>query len=409
MKNIYFIIYFFLFNLLFNSPLSSQSTIDKLNQELIEVFENSKIPGMSVSIVNQKKVLFKNAFGYADLKTKKPYTEHTIHNIGSTSKTFIGISIMQLVEQGRLDLDTDINTILPFTVINPYHPETVITIRQLATHTSSIRDRTFNYELKSYVSNDREKGNRKGLPWRNKFHFKRMLKNEDISLRAFLENTLSKKGKWYKKKNYYKTAPGTTENYSNIGAALGGLIVEIISGEKYADYVMNHITKPLGLTHTTWTKDSSDTALFAERYINGVAVPDYHLITYPDGGLISSASDINTYLIEMIKGYKGKSQLLTAESFTTMMSNQMMKSPLKKSMTEQVDRSGIFWDIFGSEGTGDIGHNGSDPGIVTFMYFDPESGNGCLLKSNIDADDKHFKDVIKMWKILIKYRGKISD
>jgi len=163
----------------------------------------------------------------------------------------------------------------------------------------------------------------------------------------------------------------------------------------------------LGLQNTTWTKDSSDATLFAKRYINGKNVPDYHLITYPDGGIISSAKDLNKYLIAMIQGYNGESQLLSAESFKIMMTNHMMTSPLKESMTEQIDRSGIFWDIYGSEGKGDIGHNGSDPGIVTFMYFDPESGIGYLLKSNIDADDKHFKDVIAMWQVLIKYRGNI--
>jgi len=208
MKKITHILYPVFLILLLSIHCISQNMIDTLDHELSKIFTESSIPGMSVSIVNHEKILYQNSFGYADLEAKKAYTENTIHNIGSTSKTFIGISIMQLVEQGKLDLDTDINTILPFQVNNPYHPESIITVRQLATHTSSIRDRTFNYELKSYVSNDREKGNRKGLPWRNKFHFKRMLKNEDISLQTFLENTLSKKGKWYKKKNFYKSAPG---------------------------------------------------------------------------------------------------------------------------------------------------------------------------------------------------------
>jgi len=163
------------------------------------------------------------------------------------------------------------------------------------------------------------------------------------------------------------------------------------------------------MKNTTWSKESSRSDLFAKRYINGKALPDYHLITYPDGGLISSASDLCTYLIQMIKGYKGDHKLLYPASFKAMMSNQMMEFPLKTSMKEQTERSGVFWDIYGSEGIGDIGHNGSDPGIVTFMYFDPESGIGCLINSNIDSDDKYFKDVIKMWRILIKHRDKIME
>jgi len=359
---------------------------------------------MAVAIVNKEKVLYQQEFGYADVANKKPYTQHTIHNIGSTSKTFIGISLMQLIEQGRLTLDTKINDILPFKVDNPYHPDVAITIRQLATHTSSIRDRTFNYDLKAYVSEDDTKGNRKGLPFIYKIQFKRMLKNEALPLGTFLENTLSKKGKWYKKKNFHKTAPGTAEHYSNIGAGLAGYIVELISGEKYADYVVNHILKPLKMDATGWTAATTNPTQFAKRYINGAIFPNYSLTTYPDGGLVSSTADLSTYLRAMISGYKGESQLLSAQSFQRMMSNQYEQSPLANSIKATEGRSGVFWDIFGKKGRGDIGHNGSDPGILSFMYFDPVSGIGCVLLTNMDAEDKNIKEVVKMWQIMIKHR-----
>lgn len=391
-----------------STPLKSQTPAENLSQELSAAFKKSSIPGMAVSIVNKDKVLYQNEFGYADIDKKTPYTQHTIHNIGSTTKTFIGISIMQLVEQGKLTLDTKVNDILPFTVTNPYHPETPITIRQLATHTSSIKDRTFNYGLRAFVSDDDTKGNRKGLPFIYKVLFKKMLKNESIPLAEFLENTLSTKGKWYKKKNFYKKAPGTTEEYTNIGAALAGYIVEIVSGEKYEDYVVNRILQPLKLEATGWHKESTNSKLFAKRYVNGKAVPDYHLVTYPDGGLISSNADLSTYLMAMIKGYYGESDLLTPQSFKLMMQNQYEIAPLVSFIQKTEGRSGIFWDIFAKEGNGDIGHNGSDPGILTFLYFDPISGIGCLLKTNTDAEDKNMKAVIEIWELLIKHREMVK-
>ena len=401
------ILCFFIFLSGFTTSLNSQTAAEKLSQELNTAFQNSSIPGMAISIVNKDKVLYQNEFGYADIDKKTPYTQHTIHNIGSTSKTFIGISIMQLVEQGKLTLDTKVNDILPFDVTNPYHPEKAITIRQLATHTASIRDRTFNYDLRSYVSRDDAKGNRKGLPLIYKIQFKRMLKNESISLGGFLENTLSTKGKWYKKRNFNKTAPGTTEDYSNIGAALAGYIVEIVSGEKYDDYVVKNILQPLKMEATGWNKETTNSKLFAKRYVNGKAVPDYDLVTYPDGSLISSNADLTTYLMAMIKGYYGESTILSPQSFKQMMQNQYEEAPLATTIQETEGRSGIFWDIFAKTGTGDIGHNGSDPGILTFLYFDPISGIGCLLKTNTDAEDKNLKSIYAIWEILIKHRESV--
>ena len=152
------IICFFIF--LGNLPLAlnSQTTPNELHQALNNIFQSSNMAGMAVAIVNKDEVLYKNQFGYADVASKKPYTHNTIHNIGSTSKTFIGVAIMQLVEQGQLTLDTKVNDILPFKVTNPHHPESAITIRQLATHTSSIRDHHFNYALRAYTSTDATKG-----------------------------------------------------------------------------------------------------------------------------------------------------------------------------------------------------------------------------------------------------------
>ena len=407
MKKYYSLICCLSFTIQLIIPLNGQTTSEELSKTLAHTFKGSNMAGMAVAIVNKEKVLYQKEFGYADVAAKRPYTEHTIHNIGSTSKTFIGIALMQLVEQGKLTLDTNINDLLPFEVANPYHPNVAITIRQLATHTSSIRDRTFNYDLRAYTSKDGAKGNRKGLPLMYKIQFKRMLKNEALPLGDFLQNTLTEKGKWYKKKHFYKTTPGTTEHYSNIGAALAGYTVEIVSGEKYADYVVNHILKPLKMEATGWTAATTNAAQFAKRYVNGVAFPDYHLTTYPDGALISSPADLTRYLMAMIRGYQGDSQLLSAQSFQEMMRNQYQQAPLVHSIQETEGRSGIFWDIFAKKGTGDIGHNGSDPGILTFMYFDPESGIGCLLFTNTDAEDKGIKQVVKMWQTLIKYRNDI--
>ena len=381
-----------------------QTATQQLTNALEQSFNNSTIPGVAVAIVNKDKVLYHNAFGYADITNKKPYTTQTIHNIGSISKTFIGVALIQLVEAGQLDLDADINQYLPFSIIHPYHPNTPITLRQLSTHTASIQDRHLNYGLRSYVSDDNRRGNRKGLPLIYKIQFKRMLKNQKLPLGEFLKKILSKKGKWYRKKNFYKHAPGTIEEYTNIGAALAAYIIEEVTGEKYADYVKNNILQPLNMNATGWTMEDIESSQFAARYIGEKVVPDYELITYPDGGLISSTADLSTYLMAMMQGYYGESNILSAISFQTMMQNQYELSPLSKSSATIKSRRGVFWDIFGQEGNGDIGHSGSDPGITTFMYFDPMIGVGCILTTNVDSHSHH-SEYVELWKLLIKHRG----
>lgn len=406
MKNISLFLCFFFFSFI-STSLNGQTITEKLNKKLTATFNSTEIPGMAVAIVNKDEILYQNQFGYADLSSKQPYTQQTLHNIGSVSKTFIGVAIMQLVEQGKLSLDTKINDILPFKVVHPYYPETAITLRQLATHTSGIRDRDFNYSLRAYVSTDNTKGNRKGMPIKSKIQFKRMLKNPDIPLAQFLENTLAKKGQWYRKKNFYKNAPGTTEKYSNIAAALAAYVVELVTGEKYADYVQQHILNPLKMTASGWSPETVNQSLFAKRYIRNTPVPNYHLTTYPDGGLISSTADMTTYLQAILKGYAGESTFLSPASFQTMLTNQFEQSPLASSITNAEGRSGIFWDIFSKKGEGDIGHSGSDPGILSFMYFDPTIGVGFLMLTNTDSDN--IKEVLKMWFSLLEYKKEFDE
>ena len=86
-----------------------------------------------------------------------------------------------------------------------------------------------------------------------------------------------------------------------------------------------------------------------------------------------------------------------------MMQNQFEQLPLSKSTATLEGKIGVFWDIFGKEGNGDIGHSGSDPGILSFMYFGPVSGIGCVLTTNTDSH-KRQKEVVEIWKLLIKYR-----
>jgi len=370
-----------------------------VGERIAAIVAESKIPGAAARIFSKDSLLYSESFGYADIQNGTPYTVNTRHNIGSVSKTFIGIALMQLSESGKIDLDTDVNQYLPFNVVHPNFPESTITLRQLATHTSSIRDGLKNYIFKSYYLTDKSNANFRGLPFVSKAMLKKARKNEHIELGDYLRDVVSTEGELYRKKGFYKHEPGTAYEYSNVGAALAGYVVELVSGVPFADYVQENILLPLKLNETNYDWDSKP---FSERYTNGVVIPKYNFVTYPDGGIVSSAADLSIYLMEMIRGYAGESDFLSATSFELMMQNQLEMAP------EITKKSGLFWAINGREVVRGIGHSGSDPGITTVVFFEPKSQIGCVLISNCGGkkEEKALRDI---WRLLIQHRDTLSN
>ena len=123
--------------------IEAKSYSDSLTTALNSFAEKSLIPGFAVSIVNDKGIIYSKGFGYANIEDSIAFTPLTINWVASISKTFIALSVMKLVEERKLNLDEPINSILPYKIINPYYPNSPITVRHLLTHTSTIIDDAF--------------------------------------------------------------------------------------------------------------------------------------------------------------------------------------------------------------------------------------------------------------------------
>ncbi|ULT29098.1 beta-lactamase family protein [Sphingobacterium sp. E70] len=134
------------------SQIKAQIAAESLTAALTTAYKQNDFPGFSVAIVNSDSILYENAFGFADLEKKTPYTTTIIQPIASLSKLFIGMSVMKAIEQGLFTLDMEINSILPFKLQHPYTPEVPITLRHLVTHTSGITDHADTYK-KTYLYN----------------------------------------------------------------------------------------------------------------------------------------------------------------------------------------------------------------------------------------------------------------
>lgn len=384
------IIYLFLFGIQFLSfgqkDLSNdlKPVKDSLTAELNEILKQGFINGFGVAIVNEKGTLYENGFGFANKNAQEKYTKHTIQNIASISKTLIGIALMKAQELGDLSLDDPINKYLSFKVVNPYFPNEPITIRHLATHTSTIAD-TRHYIENAWIITD----NQDLSDVNANFHTQRLNPYEtNIPMEAFLKKTLTVEGVYYDKETgFLNNKPGEMFKYTNIGASLAALVLEKATGEAFDLFTKKYILEPLEMNSSGWSLDMVDVKNHSRlySYIDTI-LPFYTAITYPDGMLITSSSDMAKYLTELIKGYSGNGTLLSQESYKELFTEQLNE----KHYTERNAghpyndeyNTGIF---MGFSAKGYVGHAGGDAGVGTWMFFDKETKTGRFIMKNTDG------------------------
>lgn len=338
---------------------------------------NAGIVGIGAAIIIDKKVVWTHGYGYADKENKIPFTPSTIMNIASISKTFTGFCVMKAVEEGKVALDEDINNYLPFTVINPNFPDEKITLRHLATHTSALADRYPFYTDSTYFYNGQ--------------------KPEPLG--DFLKNYFVKGGKHYSKDNFLNAKPGTNRDYSNIGAGLAGYIVELRTGKKLSEYSKQNIFNPLKMAKSGWSLNDIDvknhSKLYQKEHDIIKSVPLYQGTTYPDGGVRTSVNELSKFFIALLNnGRYNNKRLLKKELAAEMIRFQFTAS--KKPDNVKLDKlnSGIFWAT--KMGGTRIGHNGSDPGVRTFMLSDLDKKIAVIVFFNTslnEADEDKFFDI----------------
>lgn len=376
---------------------------DSLTAALNEVYKEGNFNGFGVAIADDKGVLYAGGVGYANKETKQKYTENTLQSVASISKTFIGIALMKAQELGKLKLDEPVNKYLPFKVLNPNFPDVPITIRHLATHTSSIVDTDVYLEKAWILTNN--------VPINNTFDYPQKFNplSAKIPMDAFLKNILVEGEEWYSKEGFLKSKPGTYYEYSNIGATLAALIVERATGTTYDAFTTKHILKPLGMNNSGWSFEDIDMAKHSMLYETpDKIVPFYTAITYPDGGFITSAADMGKYLSELIKGFSGSGTLLTNENYKEFFKQQLSE----KNFSERNEQnpyneeynSGIF---IGFSFKGYVGHTGGDAGVSSMLFFDPKTKTGRFLMTNTNFSTKAGNDQFyNIWNTLEKYGDK---
>ena len=333
-------------------PAEMEAFLDDL---LAQEIEENHIAGAAVSVVKDGKLFFAKGYGYADLENKIPVdAEHTIFRIGSVTKLFTWTAVMQLVEQGKLDLDADVNTYLDFRIPDTY-PQP-ITLRHLMTHTAGFED--LHVEMV-------------------------ILKEEDmIPQREWLVSHIPARVR----------PPGEVAAYSNFGAALAGYIVARVSGQSYSQYVQEHILNPLGMKSSTaqWPMPSALSARVSVGYMydNGAfqVFPRLinHVDLFPIGIMGATATDMARFMIAHLQNGHYSDGNIPKARILEEATAQQMHNTLYTPDPRILGTTYGFFD-FKDNGQRTIGHSGTAEPMQSLLLLLPDQNLGVFVAYNSDG------------------------
>lgn len=310
------------------------------------------IAGAAVAVVKDGKLFFAKGYGYADLANKIPVDpEQTIFRIGSVSKTFTWTAVMQLVEQGKLDLDADVNTYLDFRIPDTY-PQP-ITLKHLMTHTSGFED-----VLLGGVVVD---------------------PHDLIPMRDWLVSHRAARVR----------PPGDGAGYSNFNAALAGYIVARVSGQPFDQYIQEHIFDPLGMVHSTVQSPMPEKL---RRYVSvGYAYQDGAFQVFPaytaqpagaaSGGVQASATDMARFMIAHLEGGRYRDATMGEARILTEATARQMQTTLYTPDPRLLGTAYGFADL-SDNGQRTLGHQGYFPPMHSQLLLLPDQRLGLFVTYN---------------------------
>jgi len=229
----------------------AQAQPEKAEAAIKAIMQEIPVMGLSVAVVKDNKIIYTQSFGTKSRENNAPLTNDCIFRIASISKSFSATSIMQLAERKKLSIDQDVSELIGFKVRNPKFPETVITLRLMMSHLSSINDSQGYFSLDAINP--------------------------------------EKNPNWAKSYSHYE--PGKGYAYCNLNFNMIGAIIEKISGERFDQYVIKHVMDPLKL-YGGYDVDGLDKSRFASIYEYRA---DSSKFILSEGAYASRAKEISSY------------------------------------------------------------------------------------------------------------------
>lgn len=340
-----------------------KKSIELVENLAVSVMKQVKIPGLALGIIENGEIAHMGGYGWRNMEKNLPMTENTLFGIGSITKSFTAMSIMQLVEKGMIDLDAPLNKYMDFRIGSKKNP---IKVHYALSHSSGLP--ALNGSLSAIT---------RGLG----------IINPSFpmgSKKDFLININNAKNELF-------SNPGLNFFYNNDMFTILGLIVEEVSQMSFKDYVKENILKPLKMDRSLFSQEDFEKAM---NKITGYAQktpesqiealkPPFDSLLYAPGGLISSVEEMIHYMLALMNNgiYEGK-QVITTTSIGKMWSKHI-KIPNDTSylMTEK-GHYGYAWMIEEFMGTTLIHHGGNITTSSAMCAMIPEQKMGVIIGVN---------------------------
>jgi CubicO group peptidase (beta-lactamase class C family) len=332
------------------------STVYAMTPQTVEAFingfasyalESYEVPGLGFVMVKDGEVFFSKGYGFADEEMQVPFDpDQTIVRGGSIVKTVTALAVMQLVEQGKLDLDADVNQYLShFQVPQTY--DKPVTARHLLHYTAGFDTRFIGIRVESM--------------------------DEVLPLGEYLAHHLTARVR----------PPGEIRSYNDFEIALAGLLVEEVSGMPYDQFVQEHVFKPLGMESTSIYLSKEDGGRVASGYrSDGQPYPlnYYYLNDAAGAGFNTTVSDLARYMIMHLENGKyGDVQLLNKGSANELHTTRFQHDPHLPGIAYTFDE--MYWG-----GLRVLAKSGGAPGFQNRMLLIPDLGVGIYFVQNRDSN-----------------------
>lgn len=325
--------------------LTGSVETDSIKSNIQELFNRHNSPGALAVWVMNGDVVLNTGFGYANIGEQRPVDPaRTLVRVGSISKPFTGIGVLNTVEAGELDLRTDVNKLLDRPVVDDRFGLPV-TLEHLLTHTAGFDDR--------YIG-------------------KSALAVEDaMSLRETIRELLPDRF----------IEPGEIASYSNFGVALAGYVLEHVSGKPFAKVMNDRVFSPLGMPGTSFDPDNDKLKDLMTGYFEdgGQLIPlgyDY-ILDAPAGQMVTTGDDMARFMLQMLdpEGLQAAG-VLSAGMTTDMMQTRFTHHP------ELSGAYGYLWSISEYSGHQVAGHSGGYIGVAARLLFFPQHNAAIFVAAN---------------------------
>ena len=324
--------------------------------------QGAKIPSIAISVIKENEIIYSKAFGSRAFKENLPATTDTLYGIGSCTKSFTCLGIMQLAEQGKLDINDPVSKYLPFNLGSKEKP---ITIHHLMSHSSGIPNLGLATVLIARHSFEEKETY---VPLANFDDFM-------IFINSAKEEVLVEPGK-----KYY---------YCNSGFALLGAIIEKVSGVKYEEYIKQNILMPLDMTHSLFTKEDYEketdvmTAYKPDTKNQGLleTIHPFDPFVFAAGGMLSSVNELSNYLKMVLNEgkFNGK-EIIKSNSLKKMFTPYIERQPGNFGKEYYAYGWAVTEDFFGETV---IQHGGSTAVSSAYLALIPEKKIAVAITGNV--------------------------